>query len=277
MLRSESFARAWAAIIPLKLLPIGERLWASAPSPTLRHRRMFGGEIILDVSRSNAHRVLYLGGERFGPEAKLVRSLLKPGSPAIDVGANIGYYMLLLRQAGGRPVVCIEPEPDNLIELRRVIAANPGDVELIEAAASDQPGQVSLIAGLNGRVGPDGELCVRAVRLDDVAPPGVSFIKIDVEGYEYRVFQGARRVIDRWRPNLFIELHPWMEERQGDTRSLIAEVKGLYADVTIHAAPIRSRRGLVRAVSALTSAKVVPLAEAPHERASWLVARSRRT
>ena len=54
--------------------------------------RKFGGEeIFLDVSRSNAQRLLYLEGERFVKEKGLIDRIVKPNMKVIDVVANIGY------------------------------------------------------------------------------------------------------------------------------------------------------------------------------------------
>jgi hypothetical protein len=44
----------------------------------------------------------------------------------------------------------------------------------------------------------------------------IGLIKIDCEGFEYRVLQGARRILADHRPALFVELHPEMIRRAGD-------------------------------------------------------------
>src|SRR5215831_18680612 len=119
-------------------LPASARAFAGAARPLVLSRRLFGCELQVDVSRSNVQRLLYLEGERFIAERRLVRRLLAPGMRVADVGANIGYYLLLIESAvgpGGR-VTCCEPDPDNLCELRRNVAANEfRNVEVVAAAA----------------------------------------------------------------------------------------------------------------------------------------------
>jgi FkbM family methyltransferase len=65
--------------------------------------------------------LLYLKGERFLEERCLFRNLVEPGMTVVDVGANIGYYMILFRELVGErgKVVCFEPYRENLKEIRR--------------------------------------------------------------------------------------------------------------------------------------------------------------
>ena len=180
---------------------IADLLWSNGE---VRERRLFDGWIVLDLSRSPGHRLLYLEGERWVAEASLVRSLVRPGEPAIDVGASIGYYALLLKQAGASPVVCVEPEPENLLELRRTIARNSfEDVEVVAAAAGAAPGVVHLRPGPNAAIADEG-IAVEQVTVDWLTR-SAGLLKIDVEGYERHVLEGAKTLLER-TPNLFVEL-----------------------------------------------------------------------
>ena len=82
-------------------LPRAERFFRDAECGTLLERNLFGHRFVCDVSRVGPQKLLYLIGERYVPEAKLIRSLLVPGMRVIDVGANIGYYALMFAQAVG--------------------------------------------------------------------------------------------------------------------------------------------------------------------------------
>jgi FkbM family methyltransferase len=172
----------------------------------------------VDVSRSAVHQLLYLEGERFLAERFVVQRLLAPGMRVADIGANIGYYLLLIEQVIGPRgrVLCVEPEPDNLEDLRRVIAANSfQNVEIVSAALGAENTEMQLSRGLNGRVVPSGgDLKVPLMRLDDLWDRAmrdrVDFLKIDVEGFEGEVLAGGEHIISEHRPRIFLELHPTM-------------------------------------------------------------------
>src|SRR5712691_9204706 len=87
-------ARLRASLWRFRTLPYSQALFAEAPCPYVLERSLFGFRLLVDASRSSAQRLLYLEGERFLLERPLLASLARPGSRVVDVGANIGYYML---------------------------------------------------------------------------------------------------------------------------------------------------------------------------------------
>lgn len=134
-----------------------------------------------------------------------------------DIGANVGLYTLIASRAvrpGGR-VVAVEPVPRNLEFIRKHCAINSvTNVRIAECAVTRWSGPMRFAFGQShetGRVSPDGELVVRGVSLDDLVDlsdtglPDV--IKIDVEGAEVDVLNGARRVFSGKRPRLIIAVH----------------------------------------------------------------------
>lgn len=157
-----------------------------------------------------------LGGSYEAAETAVFSRLVGPGDVVFDLGAHIGYYTLLassLVGAGGR-VFAFEPHPVNAWYLRHHARMNGcANVEVLETAVYDRSGDVRFEAGTGtgtGHVAPDGELRVRSVRLDDfVAERGVSpaAVKIDVEGAECAVLEGARQVLRSSRPMLFLSTH----------------------------------------------------------------------
>jgi hypothetical protein len=78
-----------------------------------------------------------------------------------------------------------------------------------------------------------GEMVVKALTVDslDVASPG--FIKIDVEGYELPVLLGARRLIEKYRPNLFVEVHPQFQQDKSETNEVMRFVSKYYRDIVV--------------------------------------------
>jgi FkbM family methyltransferase len=208
-------ARAIAWAWRFRTLAFANSLFRSDTGPMILERRFFGYTLHLDVSRSNAQRQLYLVGERFMGEAALLEELMAPGATVVDVGANIGYYALHSARCVGPTgrVVAFEPEPDNLVELRMNVDRNRlRNVEVHAVALGAHRGQVPFARGINGGVLDShaaGDIVqVSIVPLDEALEGRVDLMKIDVEGYEGEVLSGARRTIERWRPNLFVEIHP---------------------------------------------------------------------
>jgi len=137
--------------------------------------------MLLDPSRSDTHKLLYVEGERFIQERHLLKRLVAGKQYVVDVGANIGYYMLLLSgyAAPNAHILCIEPSEENLPELEACIAANPDlNVSLSKVAVGDCPGKVCLRAGINSGVVQTGRgrYEVDVLPLDDIVRGPVDFI-----------------------------------------------------------------------------------------------------
>jgi len=153
-------------------------------------------------------------------EARLIdrlRSFVPPGTTVIDVGANIGFFTRRFARWVGPDgkVIAIEPEPVNFAGLIRRLKASGLDerVDAVRAAACEKTGTVRLALNPDHpgdhRLGEQG-IAVAGVALDDIAAergwPKISLIKIDVQGAEQRVLAGARKVILRCRPALYVEI-----------------------------------------------------------------------
>jgi FkbM family methyltransferase len=162
-----------------------------------------------------------------GP-VKGLRAFVPPGSTVIDVGANIGFFTRRFADWAGPDgrVIAIEPEAENFrrltamlerrglmgrVEIHQAVAdAAAGTVEL--AVNPDHPGDHKIAARDNGAPAgssTENSISVAAVTLDTLAGNGpVALIKIDVQGAELRVLDGAEAILRRDRPALFIEVDP---------------------------------------------------------------------
>ena len=146
---------------------------------------------------------------------------LRPGMAAVDVGANLGYFTLLMADlvgASGR-VHAVEPNPPVAALLRRNVALNTfsGHASVHEAAACDRDGQDAALAVPAGEpknahlsLGAPADCTmhrVRTCRLDTLlAQERVDFIKIDAEGMEEAIWQGMQGILDRGAPlTVFLE------------------------------------------------------------------------
>lgn len=126
----------------------------------------------------------------------------------VDVGANIGYYSLLAGKKGTR-VWAFEPEEINFSILTKNVKDNGlENIKIYKKAVGDRRGRVRILKSEenygNSRVGRKGEL-VEMVKLDDVVKEKVDMIKIDVEGWEGKVVEGAKRIISKYKPVIFLE------------------------------------------------------------------------
>ena len=162
---------------------------------------------------------------RIEPELACLPDWAPRGGTALDVGVWYGPWTARLGRLADR-VVSIEPNPD----LARLLRASFPDVQVIEAAASDQCGvaRLWLPAGGRGAEGvaslehpSDRSVEVGRVTIDSLELTDVRFIKMDIEGHEAAALRGAEHTIRRDSPVLLLEL---------ETRhQRIADVVGLLA------------------------------------------------
>lgn len=142
-------------------------------------------------------------------ELAFVSRHLKRGQVVLDVGANAGLYTVIAARIVGNTGHVFAFEPDNraVALLRRNVALNGlTNVTVIEAAVSNETGQRQFAAASDIAMSSlavthrdDQQVqswrTVEAIRLDDALRKygiqGASFLKIDVEGAEKLVFEGA--------------------------------------------------------------------------------------
>lgn len=147
------------------------------------------------------------------PELRICQEVLRPDSVAVDVGAWWGAWSSRMARYAGH-VMTLEPVPYVAKALR---ASLPNNVEVLEVAASDVTGRATLWIPSEG-VGAEGRsslssptmnaqpLEVDTTRIDDLDLPRMDLLKIDVEGHEMAVIDGALDAIHLHRPVLVVEL-----------------------------------------------------------------------
>jgi FkbM family methyltransferase len=148
---------------------------------------------------------------------------VKNARVVFDVGACVGYYTLLASRLVGQGgvVYSFEPSPHNLPHLRNHVAYNrlTNVTVFAEAIGAESTTARFKFGGgpATGHLAPDGNVDVRVRRLDDVVQStGIipDVLKIDVEGGEVNVLDGARESLTRHRPILFLSTHgPYMHSR----------------------------------------------------------------
>jgi FkbM family methyltransferase len=151
-----------------------------------------------------------------------LQKFLQPGHVFFDVGANFGYYSLVLASRLNKQCVihAFEPNPPTLARLRHHVAINglQDAVHVHNLALSDQVGSAALATKEGNSGGAhvvDSDATSTLVQLttldafcDEQRLTRLDAVKIDVEGFEERVLLGGRRTLSRWRPVLLLELEP---------------------------------------------------------------------
>ena len=141
-----------------------------------------------------------------------LRSLqhVKNKRTALDIGANVGLWSRDLVKYFDQ-VIAFEPVAMFRECLEKNVTASNISVESV--ALGDSEGQVRMIIteGNTGHTHVDPASTngdTRIIRLDSLNLQNVDYIKIDCEGFEYRVLQGAKETIQRCRPVVVIEQKP---------------------------------------------------------------------
>ncbi len=162
---------------------------------------------------ANANRPFLAAIEAIGPD-----------DTCLDIGSNVGVTACLM-STRARAVHAFEALPSTVALLRRNLQVNGmTNVTVTHAAMGDKTGTIPfhdvdytagahvVTASYPGIV--PNLVQVPTLTLDDWADaqpglPRIAFIKLDVEGFEPNVLAGGRRLIERDRPTILMELNSW--------------------------------------------------------------------
>jgi FkbM family methyltransferase len=153
-------------------------------------------------------------GEYSEGEVDVFRKVLRPGDVAIDVGANIGAFTVPMANLVGPSglVYAFEASMANVVLLTENVRQNhcADLVKIMPCAASDKDGTLkvdkqSALHAYSRKDINEGEFEVQCVAIDSLFLPRCKLIKIDVDGHELQVLNGAVETIARCRPIIYIE------------------------------------------------------------------------
>ena len=213
--------------------------------------RILGDEVVMSMAsfsgsfmagtRTDLFRTIAVTGD-YEPElTRICKSHLASDRDAIDIGANIGLYSVMMaKHLRGRKVVAIEPTPNALTRLRRNIQFNDVQEQVIvmSGVAADRDGRAEIntiigkeeyssmghlshaaVAGLAHQV-----LDVPAITIDTLVREhglDVGFIKMDVEGMEHVVLKGMEEVLKKQRPVILAELSDPLLNKNGSSSQAV--------------------------------------------------------
>jgi FkbM family methyltransferase len=153
---------------------------------------------------------------------------IKPGFVVLDIGANFGYYSLLLSDLVGSQGLCFaaEPNPEAAKKLRKNLAINgfASRSRVLPFALGREPSgharflvpteepknacvvgpEFSVTPGLDARIEHVEMTSVDAIFANE---PRIDFIKIDAEGSELNIILGMLETLRRCRPKLLLEFN----------------------------------------------------------------------
>jgi FkbM family methyltransferase len=188
--------------------------------------RCADGSLLYAPSWSRMAGLVAAAGLTEPEDARFVLDFVRPGDLFVDVGANIGFYSVLAGRRGAR-VKAFEPTPEACAVCRRNAVLNgiDGLLSVREAACGSASGKAQFLVGLDieNRIVPNdpSAVSVEMTTLDDeVTEPirGLLMLKVDAEGHDLEVLAGARKLIQRFRPVVLVEV--WDGGRQvGDVLS----------------------------------------------------------
>ncbi len=163
------------------------------------------------------------------PEIKIIKDLIDSGTDSIDVGVYRGVYSYEMSKYSNK-VHAFEPNPIIYKDLKNYLPKVRDNIELYNFALSDVEEIKDLrIPIRNSKINKENyeeyykmglasmhenntftefeTFKIRTLKLDNIKINNkVSLIKIDVEGHELEVINGAIKLIKNYKPNLIIEI-----------------------------------------------------------------------
>jgi len=207
-------ARVIAGVEPTRLLPWGDRIGGF-----LNFSEYYSAPNNLSAAEARVIRAVarYAGSARNSNKGRAV----------IDVGANLGVVTLLLaRTFSDACVIAFEPAESTMDALRSNLARNNcAHVSVERKIVADETGTMGFESNLASRANASIDHSpaaqrIEAIALDDYCEKAgiaeIQFLKVDTEGFECRVFEGARTLLDSERiAVVYYEFCPAMEEQAG--------------------------------------------------------------
>jgi FkbM family methyltransferase len=219
----------------------------------LRMKLCRRGPMVYSVNDLFVGRSFDLYGEYAESELDVLRRFLGAGDTAVDAGANIGAHTVAMAQMVGPAGAVHAAEPlkrnflilcanlclnglDNVAVHQAAFAAAPGSMGVAQVDWS-RPGNfggVSLKGLSDAKIARAArEEKVACVTVDSLGLAQCRLVKIDVEGMELDVLQGAAATVRRHRPVLYLE-----NDRRQNSPALLAHLFGLGYRCFWHMAPL---------------------------------------
>lgn len=168
-----------------------------------------------------------------------VARVVHPGDWVVDIGANVGLITAQLARLVGTTgrVWAVEPIPRNHRRLHQLAADNMlTQMRIVEGALSNETGQATIRLPVDGQSGwasftkswdVGGSVTTPTWRLDDLVAGEsgrISFLKLDVEGFEPQVLRGATQTLASMRPHVMCEFNDILLRDAGSSSEQLLKV-----------------------------------------------------
>jgi FkbM family methyltransferase len=212
--------------------------------PKLRQCETNGFSILVNVNE-DVGRSIYLNDDFEREEVRFLESNVRPGDTCFDVGANIGYFSLLMAKlAPNGTIHSIEPVPFNFQLLNTNVQLNRfSNIQPRPLAVSNHTGTAEFTVATDGayssfldtkRKPIESRIVVETISLDEYCDQNsitrIDCLKVDVEGAEGKVLAGAARLLSNpaRRPRfIVIELYSPMLAQYGcDIQEIVVLLRG---------------------------------------------------
>ena len=184
-----------------------------------------GMKVVVDPAELEFGRHIAEGGGWEPHIANAIKAQLEPGFTFVDIGANVGVMSFTAAAKVGPlgKVIAFEPNVQNASLFKRGMIVNQlENVRLFTFGLSDLPHMVTLTNSSNSKVTGEATALqdhevIQAIRGDELllSEQRIDLIKIDVEGFEFRVLQGISGAIEKFKPKILCEFNPLCLKSQG--------------------------------------------------------------
>jgi FkbM family methyltransferase len=225
---------AQGSILATKMIP-GNKMY---PYGTLRTCNRDGINFTLDISDYMDHALYFRVTQGADFDRRVLYNLIQEHFICYDIGANIGETTLnFAKRATHGKVYSFEPVPYLFKRLIKNIQSNNfNNIQLLNIALADQPETLYFEMPLNHnssgislfKTPTQKAIAVDCTTLDLLAdddqltPP--HFLKIDVEGFEYAVIKGAFRMLQKFKPLLYIEVNQYNLNKAGSSEMQLLSI-----------------------------------------------------
>lgn len=193
--------------------------------------KIMNNKMLLNTKGEGIHKDLIIHKIREPDCVKIIKNIVDKNDVIYDIGANIGYYSLIFSKKA-KKIYAIEPYEENLKYLKKNIKLNnKNNIHIKKIAFSSKKGKKPFYisekcnwCSMNKNVPYlKKKIKIDVDTLDNFSKKNKypTFLRMDLEGHEYEVlYEGGKGTIKKYKPKIFLELHPTVMSKNKTLRLL---------------------------------------------------------